>query len=259
MLVEPRTSGVIVGMDLELSGKRALVTGASRGIGFAVGKRLAAEGVRVALNAGHSRERLDAAVGRIEGALGCFADVGDPKAVDEMFRTLKTEWGGIDILVNNAAVTRDSLVMMLQPEAWREVLDVSLNGAYLCARAGLRSMIGSRWGRIVNVVSPAAFLGKPGAANYAAAKAGLVALTKTLAAESARHGITANAVCPGWVETELVADLAEEARSQEAARIPVGRFAEPDEIADAIAFLASERARYVTGTTLVVDGGLTMR
>jgi 3-oxoacyl-[acyl-carrier protein] reductase len=213
----------------------------------------------VALGAGHSREDLEAAVGQIDGATACFADVSDAKAVDEMFRALKQEMGGIDILVNNAAVTRDSLVMMLQPAAWREVIGVNLDGAFHCARAGLRSMIGSRWGRIVNVVSPAAFLGKPGAANYAAAKGALVALTKTLAAESARHGITANAVCPGWVDTDLVAGLSEEARAAEAARIPAGRFASTDEIADAILFLASERARYVTGTTLIVDGGLTMR
>lgn len=254
----PSRSGVRDAMDLELSGKRALITGGSRGIGFATAKRLAAEGVRVALNAGHARERLEAATAQIDGAFACFADVSDPNAVDEMFRSLKKEMGGIDILVNNAAVTRDSLVMMLPPSAWREVLDVSLNGAFHCARAGLRSMIGSRWGRIVNVVSPAAFLGKPGAANYAAAKAGLVALTKTLAAESARHGITANAVCPGWVETDMISGLSDEDRAAEAARIPAGRFAEPDEIADAIVFLTSERARYVTGTTLVIDGGLTM-
>ncbi|MBM4265068.1 MAG: SDR family oxidoreductase [Deltaproteobacteria bacterium] len=245
-------------MDLELSGKRALVTGASRGIGLATARRLSAEGVRVALNSGHSREPLEAAAAELPGAMACFADVRDPAAVDAMFRAIKQEMGGIDILVSNAAVARDSLVMMLSPDAWREVLDVNLDGAFHCARAGLRSMIGSRWGRIVNVVSPAAFLGKPGAANYAAAKAALVALTKTLAAESARYGITVNALCPGWVDTELTAGLGEDARAAERARIPAGRFAAPEEIADAIVFLASERARYVTGTTLVVDGGLTM-
>ncbi len=259
MLGVPSRSRVREIMDLELSGKRALITGASRGIGLATARRLAAEGVRVALNAGHSRENLDAAVAQIEGGIACFADISDPKAVDDMFRSIKKEMGGIDILVNNAAVTRDSLVMMLQPAAWREVLAVNLDGAFHCSRAGLRSMIGSRWGRIVNVTSPAAFFGKPGAANYAAAKGALVALTKTLAGESARHGITANAICPGWVETEIVAGMSEDARAAESARIPAGRFAEAEEIADAILFLTSERARYVTGTTLVVDGGLTMR
>ena len=246
-------------MDLELSGKRALVTGGSRGIGLATARALAAEGVQVALNAGHSREDLDAAAASIDGSLACFADISDPEAVADMFRTLKKEMGGIDILVNNAAVTRDSLVMMLKPAAWREVLAVGLDGSFHCASAALRSMIRGRWGRIINVVSPAAFLGKAGAANYAAAKGALVALTKTLAAESGRHGVTTNAVCPGWVSTEMVSAMPEEHREAEAARVPLGRFATPEEIADAIVFLSSQRARYITGTTLVVDGGLTMR
>lgn len=245
-------------MERELAGKRALVTGASRGIGLAIARRLAAAGARVVMNAGHSREALESAAAEVDGALPCLADVGDAAAVDAMMAMVKRELGGIDILVNNAAVTRDSLVMLMRPEAWTEVLRVDVDGAFHCARAVLRAMIAQRGGRIVNVVSPAAFFGKAGAANYAAAKGALVAFSKSLAAEVGRYGITVNALCPGFVDTELVARMKPEEREDLISRIPLGRFATPEDIADAAAFLASDRARYVTGATLVVDGGLTM-
>jgi len=249
----------------DLAGHRVLVTGGSRGIGRATALACARAGAAVAFNYSRGEDGAEAdetlAALRETGVLvhAAQADVADAAAVAALFTEVREALGGApDVLVNNAAVSHDALLMMLPEAGWRRVLDVDLTGAFLCSRQALRGMIARRWGRIVNVVSPAAFFGKEGASAYAAAKGGLVALTKSLAREMARHGITVNSVSPGFVATRLVSDLAEDQRADLEREIPLGRFAEPEEVASVIVFLASPAASYLTGTTIHVDGGLTM-
>ena len=247
---------------LRLDGKRALVTGATRGIGRATAEALAAAGAAVALNYARSADEAAEVAAALRASGGevevVQADVADAAQVEAMFAHLRARWDGVDIVVNNAAVTRDGFVMLMSPDAWDEVLAVNLRGAFLCARQALRPMIKRRWGRIINVISPAALLGKDGAANYAAAKGGLLSFTKSLAREVGRYGITVNAVCPGLVDTRLIAALPAAERARYAQQIALGRFGEPAEIAAAIRFLASPAASYVSGATLLVDGGMTM-
>ena len=246
-------------------GRVALVTGGSRGIGAATALAFAEAGARVGFNYAREEDGDEAAATlaalKETGATAhaSRADVSSADAVASMLDEMRAALGGLpEVLVNNAAVIHDGLLMMLPEAAWDRVLAVNLKGAYLCARAVLRGMIAARGGRIVNVVSPAAFFGKEGASNYAAAKGGLVALTKSLAREVARFGITVNAISPGFVATQLVSDMSEAARRDAERQVPLGRFGRPEEIAAAVLFLASERASYLTGTTLHVDGGLTM-
>jgi 3-oxoacyl-[acyl-carrier protein] reductase len=252
-----------VGADaLRLDGKRALVTGASRGIGRAVAEILGAAGARVAINYARSGAEAEEAAAGVR-ALGAEvevvqADVADPAAVETLFARLGEIWGGVDVVVNNAAITHDGFVMLMSVGAWDEVLGVDLRGAFLCTRQALRPMIRARWGRIVNVISPAGLFGKEGAANYAAAKGGLLSLTKSLAREVGRYGITVNAVCPGLIDTRMIAGLPAEERARFERQIALGRLGEPREVAEAVRFLASPAASYITGATLVVDGGLTM-
>jgi len=246
-----------------LAGRRVVVTGGSRGIGRAIVLACAREGAAVAFNYVANQEAADEtlAAARATGAtvVATQADVGDAEAVQRLFRWVREELGGpTDVLVNNAAVTHDALLMMTGDAAWSRVLTTNLTGAFLCCKAVLRGMIAGRFGRIVNVVSPAAFLGKEGAGAYAASKGGLVALTKTLAREVARYGITVNAVSPGLVDTELIAGMAPEQRAALEGRIPLARLATPEEIAATVVHLVSPAAAYVTGTTVHVDGGLTM-
>jgi 3-oxoacyl-[acyl-carrier protein] reductase len=247
------------------AGRRVLVTGGSRGIGRATAEAFAGAGAAVGFNysrvedEAEAQETLAALRGAGVQAFGARADVADADAVARLFAALREALGGPpDVLVNNAAITHDAPLMMLPEDAWDRVLATNLKGAYLCCRAALRGMIAARGGRIVNVVSPAAFFGQEGASSYAAAKAGLVALTKSLAREVARFRITVNAVSPGLVDTQLLAGLSAERRRDMERQIPLGRLATPAEIAAAIVFLASPAASYVSGTTLHVDGGLTM-
>lgn len=243
-----------------LDGKRALVTGASRGIGRAAAACLAAAGAKLALNCARSVEDAEAAAREIRAAGGVAevvaGDVADEAAVLEIFRRIDEMWGGVDILVNNAAITRDGFVMTMSPRAWDEVIAVNLRAAFLTSRQALRPMIRGRWGRIVNVISPAALLGKDGAANYAAAKGGLLSLSKSLAREVGRYGITVNCVCPGFVETRMIAGMPPQQREHFTRQVALGRFGTPQEVGRAIQFLASPAAGYVTGSVLTVDGGL---
>jgi 3-oxoacyl-[acyl-carrier protein] reductase len=245
-----------------VDGKRVLVTGASRGIGRATAEALAAAGAAVAINYARSAAEAEEGAAAVAAAGGEVvleqADLADPDAIAALFDRLRQRWGGVDVIVNNAAITRDGYVMLLPVEAWDDVMAVNLRAAFLCARQGLRWMIRQHWGRIINVISPAALLGKDGAANYAAAKGGLLSFTKSLAREVGRYGITVNAICPGLIETRMIAKLPAAERARFEQQIALGRFGAPADVAHAIRFLATPAAAYITGSTLVVDGGLTM-
>ena len=244
----------------DLTDKVALVTGGSRGIGRAIALALAGQGAQVAVNYVTNRDAADEVVqqigeGRAVAIQGDVADAGDAK---RLVKETIEAFGSLQILVNNAGLTQDNLMLRMSEEAWDRVMAVDLRGAYLTTKVALRPMIRQRWGRIVNIASVAGLVGNAGQANYAAAKAGLIGLTKSVAKEVASRNITANAVAPGLVETEMTADLTEEQQEAVLQMTPLGRAATPEEIAPAVAFLASEEAGYITGAVLTVDGGLVM-
>lgn len=245
-----------------LSGKRALVTGASRGIGRAVALRLAAEGASVALNYRAGREEAEAVAAEIAASGGSAAVLqGDVAAADEaeaLVGAAAEAMGGLDILVNNAGLTRDNLLMRLSEDDWDAALNTNLKGAFLCAKAAIRPMLRQRFGRIVNMSSVVALTGNPGQANYAAAKAGLIGFTRTVAREVASRGVTVNALAPGFIETQMIESIPDDLRARILERIPLGRFGAPEDVAGCVAFLCGDDGAYITGQTISIDGGLSL-
>ncbi|MDE5413002.1 3-oxoacyl-[acyl-carrier-protein] reductase [Alkalihalobacterium chitinilyticum] len=245
-----------------LNGKVALVTGASRGIGKSIALELAQNGAKVAVNYAGSKEKAEAVVSEIVAnggeAIAIQADVADSDAVQSMVKEVISTYGSLDILVNNAGITRDTLVMRMKDEDWDAVLNTNLKGVFLCAKAVTRQMMKQRSGRIINISSVVGVLGNAGQANYVAAKAGVIGLTKSLARELANRNITVNAVAPGFIETDMTDQLTDEIKESMLSQIPLSKLGQPQEIARVVRFLASEDSSYMTGQTLHVDGGMYM-
>ena len=245
-----------------LDGKTALVTGASRGIGRAIALCLAAEGARVAINYAGNVKAAEEVKASVEAAGGtailCQADIADSAAVEAMIADVVKEFGTIDILVNNAGITRDTLLMRMKDEDFAKVLDTNLKGVFYCTKAVSKLMMKKRAGRIVNMASVIGLVGNAGQANYAAAKAGVIGFSKSVAKELASRGITVNVVAPGFIGTDMTADLPETVKEKALADIPLGKMGEPEDVANAVLFLASDQASYITGQVVNVDGGMVM-
>ncbi|GAA0349751.1 3-oxoacyl-[acyl-carrier-protein] reductase [Bacillus horti] len=247
---------------MSLQGKVALVTGGARGIGRAISLELAKAGADVAINYGGSEAAAVELVKEIEAlgqkALAIQANVAESESVQAMVKQVVEHFGQLDILVNNAGITRDNLLMRMKEEEWDDVINVNLKGVFNCIKAVTRQMMKQRSGRMINISSVVGVLGNPGQANYVAAKAGVIGLTKTTARELASRGITVNAIAPGFIETEMTAKLGEDIQEGILSQIPLARLGQAEEIAKAVRFLASDDAAYITGQTLHVDGGMAM-
>jgi 3-oxoacyl-[acyl-carrier protein] reductase len=246
---------------MALSGRIALVTGASQGIGRACALKLAEAGASVAV-AARNQEKLKELVqeiGEHGGKATAFAvDIGDEEQIKSVFKAALAQFGKVDILVNNAGITRDQLVMRMKRADWDSVLNINLTSAYLCIQQVVGSMLRQRWGRIINITSVFGQMGQAGQANYAASKAGLIGLTMAIARELGSRNITCNAVAPGFIETAMTSGLSEEFRQNAVKNIPLGRIGTAEDVANAVAFLASEEASYITGHVLNVNGGMLM-
>jgi len=241
-----------------LSDKKVLVTGASGGIGGAIARAMHAQGATVAL-AGRKREALDALAADLGDRCHVIVgNLGDTASADAMLSSVSDAMDGIDVLVNNAGLTRDNLAMRLKDEDWQDVINVNLTATFRLSRAVLRGMMKARWGRIINVTSIVGVTGNPGQANYAASKAGIVGMSKAIAAEIATRGITVNCIAPGFIATAMTESLGDEKTEKLTGAIPAGRLGTPEDVAACAVFLASEEAAYVTGQTLHVNGGMAM-
>ncbi len=247
---------------IDLTGKSAVVTGGSRGIGKAIALRLVRQGADVAFSYRGNESAARETAAEIESlgrrALPVQGDATDPEAAEALIKAALDAFGKVDILVNNAGITRDDLIMRMSLDNWRDVLETNLFGAFYATKAVTRPMLKAKGGRIINITSVSGQAGQTGQANYSSAKAGLIGLTKATARELASRGITCNAVAPGFVLTELTKDLPENLQAEITSRTPLGRFGTVEEIADAVAFLVSDEARFITGQVLAVDGGLVM-
>lgn len=240
----------------------ALVTGGSRGIGRATSIELARMGYFVVVNYSSSEQSAVDVLREIEGSGGkgmiYKADVRDKKQIEDMVKAIEREVGPITVLVNNAGITRDELLIRMKDEQWDDVIETNLKSVFIVTRAVLRGMLREKWGRIVNVSSVVGLIGNPGQTNYCASKAGIIGFTKALAKEVASRGITVNAVCPGYIETDMTKDLPQDVKSKLLESIPLKRAGTPDEVAKVIGFLSSDSSSYITGQVIVVDGGLSL-
>ncbi len=245
-----------------LDGKVAIVTGASRGIGRATALRLAQEGAKVVVNYAGNLAAAEKTVDDIKQAGGDAilfqADVADPQAAGELVKAATAAFGRIDILVNNAGITRDNLLVFMKEDDWDAVMNTNLKGVFNCTKAVAKTMIKQRAGRIINLTSVVGIMGNAGQTNYAAAKAGVIGFTKSAAKELAARGITVNAVAPGYITTDMSAAIPEQAKADLAQKIPLSRLGKPEDVAEAVLFLASDAANYITGQTINVDGGMVM-
>ena len=245
---------------IDLSGKVALVTGASRGIGAVVAARLAEAGARVGVNYHASSDAATVVVDSIKKAGGeaflVGGDVSQEDKAEGVIKNLVEHFGGIDILINNAGINKDQLLIRMKPEDFDSVMNVNLRGAFLCTRYAMTHLIRQRAGRVINMSSVVGLSGNPGQANYAAAKAGLVGLTKAVAREVASRNVTVNALAPGYITTAMVDELSDETQAKILERIPMGRVGTPEDVAEAVVFLCSDGASYITGQVLTIDGGM---